>query len=92
MTRFPKISIHSLLAEGDPIKVEVMVIGIGISIHSLLAEGDARTVRGPAASFEFQSTPSSRRETFRVCVLFAQIIISIHSLLAEGDTQGALAR
>ena len=38
-----------------------------------------------ACSKQFQSTPSSQRETIRTCILRLLQAISIHSLLAEGD-------
>ena len=58
-----KISIHSLLAEGDIAQSARHWSGILISIHSLLAEGDVRLASQCAHRQEFQSTPSSRRET-----------------------------
>ena len=46
-----RISIHSLLAEGDAISAEA-VVAPTISIHSLLAEGD------PALSLLFCDSPN----------------------------------
>ena len=90
------ISIHSLLAEGDS-RCYFINDWSYISIHSLLAEGDARPMWTSRAADEFQSTPSSRRETLSCAILRMHSRISIHSLLAEGDAyrhaqrqQGAL--
>ena len=57
-----------------------------ISIHSLLAEGDRLCNAKMCKGIEFQSTPSSRRETISVKDRLPEPNISIHSLLAEGDT------
>ena len=56
------ISIHSLLAEGDNGANWTRNVD-GISIHSLLAEGDPADRGAHRDPLEFQSTPSSRRET-----------------------------
>ena len=57
------ISIHSLRAEGDGGQEEAARIAAIISIHSLRAEGDIIISPVPAGLFQFQSTPSVRRET-----------------------------
>ena len=78
------ISIHSLLAEGDVVNTDASSGGT-ISIHSLLAEGDVSQPADQGFTSEFQSTPSSRRETVAGALIFRPEGISIHSLLAEGD-------
>ena len=78
------ISIHSLLAEGDDFDAYKKQIET-ISIHSLLAEGDLIFFAIRYSSSVFQSTPSSRRETFASARPPCAPAISIHSLLAEGD-------
>ena len=60
---FLVISIHSLLAEGDPSRPRRRGAPCSISIHSLLAEGDLILSLILYSSSVFQSTPSSRRET-----------------------------
>ena len=57
-----KISIHSLLAEGDCNALDLRAAA-DISIHSLLAEGDEDLYAMYNQMAQFQSTPSSRRET-----------------------------
>ena len=128
LCRVPVISIHSLLAEGDWVTAIPANLS-GISIHSLLAEGDTESLprtrnavhfnplpprrgrrdldnktyleydfnplpprRGRPQdqcliwmTGQFQSTPSSQRETNVYCDFNASSAISIHSLLAEGD-------
>ena len=56
-----------------------------ISIHSLYAEGDGAEKAEDEATKEFQSTPSTQRETQNWQRKDAELKISIHSLYAEGD-------
>ena len=82
------ISIHSLLAEGD-LDIDFPRVRVDISIHSLLAEGDGLCRIHPHGRAQFQSTPSSRRETITYAISKLLSKISIHSLLAEGDAPGS---
>ena len=57
------ISIHSLYAEGDDMRLP-SAFGSGcISIHSLYAEGDMNNNNKEKLLWGFQSTPSTQRET-----------------------------
>ena len=56
-----------------------------ISIHALREEGDRRRVLLVGESGLFQSTPSARRATGRVCCRPQGVAISIHALREEGD-------
>ena len=57
-----------------------------ISIYALLAEGDLLEGYGNDNPGAFQSTPSSRRATFRPYPPLRPLpFISIHALLTEGD-------
>ena len=78
------ISIHSLLAEGDN---PYSTSQAGATYFNPLPP---RGGRRPTACLggckpRFQSTPSSRRETFFLASNLRSCFISIHSLLAEGD-------
>ena len=56
-----------------------------ISIHSLHTEGDTGQAVTLKIRTEFQSTPSTRRETRIMSPEELQAVISIHSLHTEGD-------
>ena len=58
------ISIHSLHTEGDD-SGDTRFAHYGISIHSLHTEGDEDLITYIVDWTEFQSTPSTRRETAR---------------------------
>ena len=62
-TRFRKISIHALLAEGDRAVHDRFRQAFRISIHALLAEGDSQCSHSRRQGTKFLSTPSSRRAT-----------------------------
>ena len=80
-----KISIHSLLAEGDAILREG-IIEAGISIHSLLAEGDTCPKRKEAAQWSISIHSLLAEGDATKTVSYGGLEdISIHSLLAEGD-------
>ena len=59
-----------------------------ISIHALREEGDLSPSRIGCKSNGFQSTPSARRATEQVKVIFDLKEISIHALREEGDPGG----
>ena len=56
-----------------------------ISIHSLHTEGDTINSCNDLNLFQFQSTPSTRRETCACIQKCSHCNISIHSLHTEGD-------
>ena len=57
------ISIHALLAEGDLVVRELLLIVSSISIHALREEGDIPVKRREIRRSVFLSTPSVRRAT-----------------------------
>ena len=61
------------------------VVDYYISIHSLPKEGDQCIIIVEVIFYEFQSTPSPRRETLCYCLRVLLHSISIHSLPKEGD-------
>ena len=79
-----RISIHSLLAEGDRREEEDKEMA-KISIHSLLAEGDRRRNHHRRRAENFNPLPPRGGRLGDIVVEQAALIISIHSLLAEGD-------
>ena len=90
MTRFtataaPKIiSIHALREEGDAPAV-TLERRQRISIHALREEGDLCGEVLHVLVVQFLSTPSARRATGLLCVVYLQAAISIHALREEGD-------
>ena len=60
--------------------------GYPISIHALREEGDFPFCDFIILYFQFLSTPSARRATYRILVLCVALKISIHALREEGDT------
>ena len=56
-----------------------------ISIHALREEGDRRTAYALSPLSRFQSTPSARRATLPLIILYHFFSISIHALREEGD-------
>ena len=61
--RLHRISIHSLHTEGDAFVHGTVIAVSGISIHSLHTEGDNFWRKRKGCLTQFQSTPSTRRET-----------------------------
>ena len=59
--------------------------GYPISIHALREEGDFPFCDFIILYFQFLSTPSARRATYRILVLCVALKISIHALREEGD-------
>ena len=62
-----------------------LTVTVSISIHSLHTEGDVNSQSRINATILFQSTPSTRRETFFHISVLYNSGISIHSLHTEGD-------
>ena len=82
--RYLDISIHSLHTEGDAAS-ELLDNTLDISIHSLHTEGDVQRLLYNIITEQFQSTPSTRRETMFARYSINWAGISIHSLHTEGD-------
>ena len=79
-----RISIHSLLAEGD--KITLSILFRRTYFNPLPPRGGRlRDTNFRVKHVLFQSTPSSRRETRPCRSDNRRAGISIHSLLAEGD-------
>ena len=78
------ISIHALREEGDLNGGKHFAFAI-ISIHALREEGDDAPRHYPSTTYQFLSTPSARRATFRLRKYNTSITISIHALREEGD-------
>ena len=81
------ISIHSLHTEGD--------LGMIVNFQSGVFDFNPLPPHGGRPDnwdadqmemFEFQSTPSTRRETYFTPPLSSELYISIHSLHTEGDS------
>ena len=89
-TRHCRISIHSLLAEGDIPRRDAAA---RMPYFNPLPPrgGRRKAVEHAGVHCIFQSTPSSRRETRPTAAKAEKAAtISIHSLLAEGDTMTAI--
>ena len=64
-----------------------------ISIHALRGEGDKNGLGWIAEPFEFQSTPSVGRATFKIGREIGKYIgISIHALRGEGDCKKLMTK
>ena len=82
--RVQHISIHALREEGDKGGHDPFA-GLEISIHALREEGDSSPEGERGIPLGFQSTPSARRATRRLCGQGREACISIHALREEGD-------
>ena len=63
------------------------VTGCDISIHTLREEGDQTPRRLAPTATRFLSTPSARRATWVLLLIYIKRKISIHTLREEGDGQ-----
>ena len=79
------ISIHALLAEGDPACARLAHVNVGISIHALLAEGDTGAGLPTKPADDFYPRPPRGGRPVTETRLDELTRISIHALLAEGD-------
>ena len=81
---FIPISIHTLLAESDPIMG--IMTPFTMKFQSTPSSRRVTKIFGCASIvYIFQSTPSSRRVTRRFYSIGWDVVISIHTLLAESD-------
>ena len=81
---FIPISIHTLLAESDPIMG--IMTPFTMKFQSTPSSRRVTKIIGCASIvYIFQSTPSSRRVTRRFYSIGWDVVISIHTLLAESD-------
>ena len=80
------ISIHALREEGDILHFGFM--NLVKNFYPRPPRGGRRQLSNVPFAFErFLSTPSARRATDNIAVLFEALGISIHALREEGDSK-----